>query len=435
MFLKDARSVRLREGEHHVDDVSNTLKRFFRESIGESIFTNEAYQDWFHTSMIPEERQKIQQYQTLFTCLPQVNRATLKAMINHLYCVQRFSDKNQMTMHNLAIVYGPTLFQTDGQDNKAGRVVEDLINHFIDLFNIDEQQLKKQLDEIVSIIKLRDVCLMQSSQNAGDFICTVYLEEKKSECELSLKVPATMTAQELANEILYLRKLMTKEKDNWSCFEVIEREEMERPLHYAEKVLPILLHSLGTDSYLVVKKNIAMETMLMYLASRVADQKHGMVKFREERKLALGVGSFSDRYFMLTGFTLRLYKEVRSNKPEKEWPVKSLKVYLGVKKKFKPPTCWGFTFLYENKEKHEKQQWYVCCDTQMEQREWFATFLYVQNDGNVWPSHSSSSRASRTPPDSRFSNISLIPLRGNANEMRNSVAAFSADHLSIFKKV
>ncbi|XP_038673920.1 arf-GAP with Rho-GAP domain, ANK repeat and PH domain-containing protein 1 isoform X3 [Scyliorhinus canicula] len=434
MFLKDARSVKLREGEHHVDDVSNTLKRFFRESIGESIFTDQAYQNWFHTSMIPEERQKILQYQASFTCLPQVNRATLKALINHLYCVQRLSDKNQMTMHNLAIVFGPTLFQTDGQDNKAGRVVEDLINHFIDLFNIDEQQLKKQLDEIVSIIKLRDVCLMQSSQNAGDFICTVYLEEKKPECELSLKVPATMTAQELSDEILYLRKLITKEKDNWCCFEVIEREEMERPLHYREKVLPIL-HSLGTDSYLVVKKNIAMETMLMYLASRVADQKHGMVKFREERKLGLGVGSFSDRYLMLTGFTLRLYKEVRSNKPEKEWPMKSLKIYLGVKKKFKAPTCWGFTIVHENKEKNEKQHWYVCCDTQMEQREWLATFLHVQHDGNVWPSNASSSRTSRTPPDSRFSNISLIPLRGNANEMRNSVAAFAADPLSIFKKV
>ncbi|XP_041055751.1 arf-GAP with Rho-GAP domain, ANK repeat and PH domain-containing protein 1-like isoform X2 [Carcharodon carcharias] len=433
-FLKDARSVKLREGEHHVDDVSNTLKRFFRESIGESIFTDQVYQEWLHTSIIPEERQKILQYQRLFICLPKVNRATLKALINHLYCVQRLSDKNQMTMHNLAIVFGPTLFQTDGQDNKAGRVVEDLINHFIDLFNIDEQQLKKQLDEIVSIIKLRDVCLMQSSQNAGDFICTVYLEEKKSECELSLKVPATMTAQLLTDEILYLRKLITKEKDNWCCFEVIEREEMERPLHYTEKVLPIL-HSLGADSYLVVKKNIAMETMLMYLASRVSDQKHGMVKFREEKKLGLGVGSFSDRYFMLTGFTLRLYKEVRSNKPEKEWPVKSLKIYLGVKKKFRPPTCWGFTIVYENKEKHERNQWYVCCDTQMEQREWFATFLYVQHDGNVWPSNSLCCRTSRLPPDSRFSNISLIPLRGNANEMRNSVAAFAADPLSVYKKV
>lgn len=38
----------------------------------------------------------------------------------------------------------------------------------------------------------------------------------------------------------------------------------ERPLHFSEKVLPIL-HSLGIDSYLVVKKYQSMEAMLLYL--------------------------------------------------------------------------------------------------------------------------------------------------------------------------
>ncbi|OPJ67388.1 hypothetical protein AV530_013982 [Patagioenas fasciata monilis] len=77
-----------------------------------------------------------------------------------------------------------------------------------------------------------------------------------------------------------------------------------------------------------------------------------------------------------------------SHKPEKEWPVRNLKVYLGIKKKLRPPTCWGFTVFYEN-EKHEKQQWYLCCDTQADLREWFATFLHVQHGGSLWPSESS----------------------------------------------
>lgn len=38
----------------------------------------------------------------------------------------------------------------------------------------------------------------------------------------------------------------------------------ERPLHFAEKVLPIL-HGLGIDSHLVVKKHQSMEAMLVYL--------------------------------------------------------------------------------------------------------------------------------------------------------------------------
>lgn len=42
----------------------------------------------------------------------------------------------------------------------------------------------------------------------------------------------------------------------------------ERPLHYSEKVLPIL-HCLGTESYLVVKKQMSMENMLIYLGEEL----------------------------------------------------------------------------------------------------------------------------------------------------------------------
>lgn len=43
-----------------------------------------------------------------------------------------------------------------------------------------------------------------------------------------LQIPATMTAEELTFEILDRRKIVTKEKDYWSCFEVNEREEAGR---------------------------------------------------------------------------------------------------------------------------------------------------------------------------------------------------------------
>ncbi|XP_064413052.1 arf-GAP with Rho-GAP domain, ANK repeat and PH domain-containing protein 1 [Latimeria chalumnae] len=427
-FRKDARRVKLKEGDHHVDDVSNTLKRFFRD-IKEGIFTSEAYRDWLNTTTgIEDEYQRILQYQQLLTNLPKVNKATLTTLINHLYCVQRFSEMNQMNTHNLAIVFGPTLFQTDGQDHKAGRVIEDLISHYVVIFSVDEQQLKKRLDEISAIIKLRIAGSSSGPQNAGDFICTVYFEEKKPEAERHVKVPASMTAEELTFDILDRRKVVTRDKDYWCCFEVNMREEMERLLHFSEKVLPIF-HSLGSDSYLVVKRHLSMEPMLIYLASKVEDTKHGMMKYREDRSLlGRNTGSFHDRYFILNSTSLRLYKEVRSHRPEKEWPVKSLRIYWGIKKRLRPPTCWGFTVF------HEKQQWYLCCDTQMEMREWFATFLYVQNDGRVWPSDTSKVRASRIPQDSRLGNISLIPLRGNENEMRNSVAAFTADPLALLDK-
>ncbi|XP_037984376.1 arf-GAP with Rho-GAP domain, ANK repeat and PH domain-containing protein 1 isoform X4 [Motacilla alba alba] len=441
---RDARCVRLKEGEHQVDDVANTLKRFFRD-LGDGLFTRRWAPKWLWATVLEDEGAKVGEYRQLLAVLPPVNRATLKALINHLFRVQCFSGENQMNTHNLAIVFGPTLFQTDGKDYKAGRVVEDLISHYVEIFNVNDQEMKKQQDEITAIMKMREAS-SSGTQQAGDFICTVYLEEKKTETEQHVKIPATMTAEELTFEILDRRKIVMKEKDYWSCFEVNEREEAERPLHYSEKVLPIL-HCLGTESYLVVKKQMSMENMLIYLASRVGDCKHGMMKFREERNL-LGLGlstGFHDRYFILNHSWLRLYKEVRSlrqrspllessHKPEKEWPVRNLKVYLGVKKKLRPPTCWGFTVFYEN-EKHEKQQWYLCCDTQADLREWFATFLQVQNGGALWPSERPKMRVARPQQDARLGNISLIPLRGNESEMRNSVAAFATDPLTLLRNV
>ncbi|NXO76254.1 ARAP1 protein, partial [Sitta europaea] len=245
VLQRDARCVRLKEGEHQVDDVANTLKRFFRD-LGDGLFTQRWAPDWLWATVLEDEEARVGKYRQLLAALPPVNRATLKALINHLFRIQCFSGENQMNTHNLAIVFGPTLFQTDGKDYKAGRVVEDLISHYVEIFNValmaslpwqvNDQEMKKQQDEITAIMKIREAS-SSGTQQAGDFICTVYLEEKKTETEQHVKVSATMTAEELTFEILDRRKIVMKEKDYWSCFEVNEREEAERPLHYLEKVL------------------------------------------------------------------------------------------------------------------------------------------------------------------------------------------------------
>ncbi|XP_015241666.1 PREDICTED: arf-GAP with Rho-GAP domain, ANK repeat and PH domain-containing protein 1 [Cyprinodon variegatus] len=443
-FRQDARSLRLKEGEHQVDDVSNTLKRFFRD-LEEGLFTTENGSNWLGATAIQDENEKISEYKVLLDRLPRVNKATLQALINHLYCVQRFADLNQMNLHNLAIVFGPTLFQTDGKDYTAGRAIEDLIQHYILIFEVDEQQLNKQLEEIKAIIKMREKLntkfpIHPRTEGDGHFICTVYLEELKATAEQHVKIPGSMTAAELAYEVLDRRNIPVKEKDYWSCWEVCEKEEIERPLHYQERVLPIL-HSVGNESLLLIKKQPAMDAMITYLGTKVDVSKHGMMKFREERAflgLGLPTGNFHDRFFILNSTSLRMYKDVRSNKPERDWGVKNLKIYLGIKKKLRPPTCWGLTVVYESKkqDKPERQQWYLCCETQTEMREWYATFLSIQYEGNLWPQDGlQQSRVSRVLPDTRHGNVSLIPLRGSENEMRNSVAAFSQDALALLRDV
>lgn len=49
MLRRDARSVRLKEGEHQVDDVANTLKRFFRD-LGDGLFTGRWGPEWLQAT-------------------------------------------------------------------------------------------------------------------------------------------------------------------------------------------------------------------------------------------------------------------------------------------------------------------------------------------------------------------------------------------------
>ncbi|KAI1903161.1 hypothetical protein AGOR_G00024360 [Albula goreensis] len=379
VFRQDARRVRLCEEDHNVEDVSGVLKRFFRD-LEDSIFTSQASPQWLGTYTIREVSQRAVQYQSLLSSMPPVNKATLQALINHLHCIQHFADINQMSQYNLAIVFGPTLFQTDGRDSRASQVVEELIGHYVTIFSVNEQELQKQLEEIRLIIKLQGKGVKQIK--SPHIICTVYLEEREETCEQHVKIPDNMTAAELVVKILAQSKISLNEQECWSCFEMNEREGTERSLHYQEKVLPII-HSLGTEKILLVKRNFTMKAMLSYLGKETKGWRSGVMKFREERTL-LGCGSFHDRFFVLSDSSLRLFKEVQSIRPEREWPVKSLKVYEGIKARLRPPTRWGMTIVSEDDRK-QSQRWYMCFETQIDMIEWMATFMSIQHKGNVWP--------------------------------------------------
>ncbi|KAJ8347834.1 hypothetical protein SKAU_G00264230 [Synaphobranchus kaupii] len=384
-FRQDARRVWLQEGKHKVEDVSGVLKRFFRD-LEDSVFTSPASAHWLGAIAVREESKRVLRYQSLFCSLPPVNKATLRALINHLYCVQHFANINQMSQCNLAIVFGPTLFQTDGIDSSASQVIEDLIQHYVAIFNADEQHLQRQLNEIKLINKLREDGVTEIK--SPHIFCTVYLEEKEERDEHHVKISVTMTAAELILGILDQCKISQNEQESWSCFEVNERAETERLLHYQEKVLPVF-HSPGRESILLVKRNVFMKAMLHYLAGKVNIRKSGVMKFREERTVLGRRGGFLSRFFVLLDTSLKLFKEVQdvtsqSIRPEREWPVKSLRVYRGIKARLRPPTSWGMTIVYED-ERLENQRWCMCCETQTDMIEWMATFLSVQHEGNVWP--------------------------------------------------
>ncbi|XP_035379361.1 arf-GAP with Rho-GAP domain, ANK repeat and PH domain-containing protein 1-like [Electrophorus electricus] len=369
-FLRDARSVCVPE-DIAVDNVTNTLKRFLRE-VREGLFNGQQNsQNWLCTAELTDNCNKTSRYQTLLSSLPEVNRETFKALFNHLYCVQNFSNINHMTTRNLGLVFGPTLFQTDKADPRTFKVVEDLIGSYCAIFNISDAELQKQMDMTLLILnKLKDQASL--TPVPSHTVCAIYLEKREEDAELLVQVGMSTTVEELVLEVLEMCGIQPADGEFWRCYET--KEEIERELHYKEAVLPVC-YSLSPQSHLLVKRSHYTSDINMYLSGKEEVCKLGALRMSEVK--GGKCKSFSNRHCELIGSTFRLYKELQGSQCEKEWPVQEIKVYQGYMSKLQPPTPWGLTVL------HDQQQWYFCCDSEDEFIEWIATIMSLQHGGDL----------------------------------------------------
>ncbi|XP_030047133.1 arf-GAP with Rho-GAP domain, ANK repeat and PH domain-containing protein 2 isoform X2 [Microcaecilia unicolor] len=370
-FKKDARSVKLRTGKHQLEDVTDVLKCYL-SSIDDALLTKELYPYWISALDIQDKKERVEKYGTFIRTLPSVNRATLAAIIGHLYRVQKCAEINHMNTLNLAKAFSSCLFQTKGQTEEEVKVTEDLIDNFVQLFQINEDQVKQMDIENSFITKWKDIQISR----AGDLLVEVYVEKKEPDYCVILKVSPTMEAEELINGVLGIKNVTPDKMDIWILYEAIENGELERPLHSEEKVLEQVLQWSSLlepgSAYLIVKR-LADAIKQQFDNSTADGVKAGYLKHKEEPSKFLSGNKFQERYFVLQEGKLFLFKDIKSNKPEKALPVSSLKVYTGVKKKMKPPTSWGFT-VYS-----EKYQWHLCCDVQEIQMEWVVSILWAQN--------------------------------------------------------
>ncbi|XP_051514246.1 arf-GAP with Rho-GAP domain, ANK repeat and PH domain-containing protein 3-like isoform X2 [Myxocyprinus asiaticus] len=410
-FRKDARNVKLRIGDNFIEDVTDVLKRFFRE-IDDPIFMADLHPFWREAAKIPQKTQRLDRYKELIRGLPRVNRMTLAALISHLYRVQKCADLNQMCTKNLSLLFAPSLFQTDGKGEHEVKIIEDLIDNYLYIFDVDEEHQTQIELEISLITTWRDTQLSQ----AGDLIIEVYLEEKIPDRCITLKVSPTMCAEELTNQVLYMRNIPAGEKDVWMTFEAVEEGELERPLHPKEKVLEQALQWCKmvdpSSAYLVVKK-APREAIDIFTAYKSEIVKSGVLKCREELPKLLQGNKFQERSFQISDHRLLLMKDKKTNKPEKEWQLKTLKIYMGIRKKLKPPTKWGFTVMLE------KQQMYLSCSCETELWDWMTNLLKAQNDDPhppVMRRHSSSDISKQ-----RFGTMPLVPIRGEESNTNSTM--------------
>ncbi|KAM8994249.1 arf-GAP with Rho-GAP domain, ANK repeat and PH domain-containing protein 3 [Ara ararauna] len=404
-FRRDARNVKLRISDNFIEDVTDVLKRFFRE-LEDPVFTLELHPQWKEAAEIPSKPQRLERYKELIQRLPRLNHKTLAALIGHLYRVQKCADLNQMSTKNLSLLFAPSLFQTDGKGEHEVKVMEDLIDNYVSIFNIDEDQVSQMDLENSLITTWKDTQLSQ----AGDLIIEVYLEQKLPDCCVTLKVSPTMTAEELTNHVLEMRNVAAS-LDIWLTFEVLENGELERPLHPKEKVLEQALQWCKlpepSAAYLLVKKVPIGEGSCLFTGVKRETPKCGLLKCREEPPKLLG-NKFQERYFVIRDRRLLLLKEKRSAKPEREWPLDAAKVYMGIRKKLKPPAQWGFTLTLD------KQQLYLLCSGQAEMWDWTTSILKAQHDDLrpvILRRRSSSDLAKQ-----KFGTMPLVPLHGESTD-------------------
>ncbi|XP_061582452.1 arf-GAP with Rho-GAP domain, ANK repeat and PH domain-containing protein 3-like [Cololabis saira] len=403
-FRRDARKVKLRIGDHFIEDVTDVLKRFFRE-IDDPVFMSHLHPVWQEAAKIPLRRLRLDRYKEIIRSLPRVNKTTLAALIGHLYRVQKCASLNQMCTKNLSLLFAPSLFQTDGKGEHEVKIVEDLVDNYLSVFDIDEDHQTQIELEISLITTWKDTQLSQ----AGDLIIEVYLEKKIPDCCITLKVSPTMSAEELTNQVLYMRNVPAGDKDVWMTFEAVEDGQLERPLHPKEKVLEQALQwckmADPSSAHLLVKR-IPQGRGLPILTSYRSDiMKVGLLRVREEPPKLLQGTRFQERTFQIQNHRLLLLKDKKSLKPEKDWNLKSMKVYLGIRRKMKAPSRWGFTVM------SEKHQLFLCCSSEEELWDWITGIMKAQNQDPGPPvlrRHSSSDISKQ-----KFGTMPLVPIRGD----------------------
>ncbi|CAN2388522.1 ArfGAP with RhoGAP domain, partial [Pristimantis euphronides] len=379
-FKKDARSIKLKVGRHQLEDVTDVLKCFLYE-IDDALLTKELYPYWISALDIQDDQDRVIMYKTLIDTLPALNKTTLAALIEHLYRIQKCSDVNHLDSQTLAKAFAPCLFQTNGQHDAEVRVAEELIRLYAEIFDVNQEQLQQMDIENRFITKWNDTQIQ--IPQSGDLLLEVFIERKDPDMSVIIRVSPNMEAIELTNSASGIRNISPSKEIFWTTFEVIENGELERPMHYKEKVLATVLEwSMLPDpggAYLLVKPFYTTNYPLDVDKPISRHIQSGNLKYKEDSSKRLSGNKFQEKYIVLRERKLLIYKDIKSIKPDKEVPVVPCKVYLGMKKKLKPPTRFGLTICLE------KHQWYLCCDSAETQMEWLISILNAQYAGNLFP--------------------------------------------------
>lgn len=105
--------------------VSSLLKSYFRK-MPDSLITAQLYPNFIKTDKIENVKIRMEDLKKLIKSLPKHNYHTLKHVVCHLKRVADNCGINKMEAKNLAIVFGPTIVRTEGENMES--IVTDMTN-------------------------------------------------------------------------------------------------------------------------------------------------------------------------------------------------------------------------------------------------------------------------------------------------------------------
>uniref|UniRef100_A0A3B5M7J1 ArfGAP with RhoGAP domain, ankyrin repeat and PH domain 3 n=1 Tax=Xiphophorus couchianus TaxID=32473 RepID=A0A3B5M7J1_9TELE len=89
----------------------------------------------------------------VFTIISSFGGREQFSVLTHLVFirVQKCADLNQMCTKNLSLLFAPSLFQTDGKGEHEVKIVEDLIDNYLDVFEVDRPAGEPEGNPVVLI--------------------------------------------------------------------------------------------------------------------------------------------------------------------------------------------------------------------------------------------------------------------------------------------
>nr|KAG5714004.1 hypothetical protein BaRGS_020332 [Batillaria attramentaria] len=151
-FEKNAAVVDLSpENVSDIHVVTGVLKDYLRE-LPEPLFTNALYQMLLDALSVrlpsdPEGSAKLML--SILECLPTANQDTMALILNHLRRVAGHSDKNKMTIDNLAICFGPVLLcpapATSSDPALDFRKHIEVLRYLLEIWEYDSSTRKEEI--------------------------------------------------------------------------------------------------------------------------------------------------------------------------------------------------------------------------------------------------------------------------------------------------